>query len=144
VTETAAPAFLLVLAVLLSVMVILWGSSHLSGWSRLATRYRSDDEVQGPQWTWMSVGFGVFFWYNHCLTVTATPRGLSLRMQPLMRLFHPSLLIPWDRIAEARPWGHILQRGVALRVEPGGKLVIFTRRQYARMRGEFPARLRLE
>ena len=122
---------------------LLWVMSRLSGWSRLAARYRRDDEVAGTRWTWMSVGFGPLVWYNHCITVTVTERGLALRPQPLMRLFHPSLLIPWAQVASARPWNQMLVRGVALRVEPEGVEVVFLRRVYARIQAGFPERLRL-
>jgi hypothetical protein len=124
-------------------LAVLWVNSRVSGWSRLAARYAWDGEAEGPRFSWISVGFGWFSWYNNCLTVTATPRGLALRLKPWVRFFHPPLLIPWDRIAAAEPWGSGLMASVALRVEPDDVRVMFKQRQYFRMQGAFPERLRL-
>ncbi len=132
------------LALGLSLLVgLLWLNSQVSGWARLATRYRWDGEVQGSQWKWRSLGFSWLSWYNNCVTVTATARGLSLRIQPFLRAFHPPMLIPWDRFTAARPWGAGLMRGVALTLGQDSAQIIFKWRQYARMQGDFPSRLRV-
>jgi hypothetical protein len=64
-------------------------------------------------------------------------------MQPLMRLFHPGVLIPWDRILRAETWGGMLMRGIALRLDDSPGLLIFKRRDYVRMQEAFPERLRV-
>jgi hypothetical protein len=132
-----------VMAVVVGTMVtILWLAARVSGWTQLASRFRWEGPAEGPRFTWVSVGFGPLMWYNHCLTVTASGGGLSLRMQHVMRIFHPSLLIPWDHIAGAEPWGGMLLRGVVLHLAGGGR-VIFKRGAYERMQAAFPERLRV-
>ena len=37
--------------------------------------------------------------YNRCLTVGATEQGLYLAMNPLFRLGHPALFIPWSEVS---------------------------------------------
>jgi hypothetical protein len=37
--------------------------------------------------------------YNRCLTVGANEQGLYLAMNPLFRLGHPTLFIPWNEIS---------------------------------------------
>lgn len=139
-----SPGLLSSLLVLIGLLgASLWILPRLSGWNRLAARYRHEDDVSGRRFGWISLGFGPLMWYNHCLTVVASPQGLALRMQPVMRLSHPSLLIPWERIAAATPWGGFLVRGVALTLADDRTRLIFRQREYAHMQGAFPERLRL-
>lgn len=142
-TEAPQTFLFVVLVIPVTLLAIGWLSARLSGWTALAARYRWDDEVSGTRFGWMSIGLRPLFWYNHCLTVTVSARGLSLRMQPILRLFHPSLLIPWDRIVEVQPWSNVLTRGVALRLESDQGPVIFKRREYELLQTVFPERLRI-
>jgi hypothetical protein len=67
----------------------------LSGWSRLAERYRADREPED------GVCFrGQFFrigWcdYNGCTTIRVSPDGIYLAVWPIF-VGHPPLLIPWS------------------------------------------------
>ena len=128
---------------LLVVVALLWLTARLSGWSRLAASYRRDAPVAATGWRWVSVGLGSLFWFNRCLTVRATPRGLSLRMIAPLRPFCPSLLIPWDRIVAATSTRRGLSDAVALSIEPEAIDLSFPKRDYDRMRSELPARLQV-
>ena len=128
---------------LLVVMAVLWLAARLSGWSRLAASYRWDAPVETTGWRWVSVGFGPLFWFNRCLTVRITPRGLSLRMIAPLRPFCPNVLIPWDRIAAAASTRRGLRDAVALSIEPEAVELSFPKRDYDRMRPELPARLQI-
>lgn len=89
------PAFFVVFAGLWCGVASLIG--RLSGWSKLAERYRCTVKPDCQLMTWQSgkLGWGN---YNNCLTLGAAHEGLYLSTQWLFRIGHPPLLIPWSEL----------------------------------------------
>jgi hypothetical protein len=139
------PGFPLLPLLLVPVIVValLWFSAWASGWRRLAARYPWDGEGTGPRWRFVSVGFGMLWWYNRGAVVTATPRGLGIRLLPWLRAFHPPLLLPWDQLATPVAVTTILLRGVELPLVGGNDRVILRQNDYRRMRAALPPHLQL-
>ncbi len=87
-----------VAALFLGISLVL---SHVSGWGKLAIRYRRTGPVEGTTWSFQSVQFGKGFYQGHygsCITVVANSEGLGLSVLPLFRPGHPPLFIPWSDI----------------------------------------------
>ena len=90
-----------------SVFLILWTLvpiviSYVSGRASLAGQFRFNDTFSGPRWSWQSGQMRFMMNYNRCLTVGASEQGLYLDMNPLFRVGHPALFIPWNEIS-AKP-----------------------------------------
>lgn len=71
--------------------------ASISGWSRLAEKYRADREpMDGPRWNWSFLRIG---WcdYNGCLIYRVAPEGLYIAVWAMF-VCHPPLLIPWGDI----------------------------------------------
>ena len=88
----------------ISVFLILWTLvpiviSYLSGWASLAGQFRFHDTFSGSRWSWQSAQMRFMMNYNRCLTIGATEQGLYLAMNPLFRLGHPALFIPWSEVS---------------------------------------------
>lgn len=76
--------------------------ARLSGWAGLARRYRARERPDGPEFR--SQGARLNGWtFGRALTVRTSPRGLYLELARLSRFRHPSLLIPWARVAGLKP-----------------------------------------
>ena len=83
------------------IVLIAFVLNHLSGWARLARRFRSYEPFYGETWSFQSARFRGWCSYNNCLTVGAGPESLYLSVTPLFRIFSPftpPLLIPWSEI----------------------------------------------
>lgn len=76
--------------------------ARLSGWSRLAESYRTQDAFEGQRWRFESARFRRQANYSSCLTFGANARGLYLATLFLFRPGHPPLLIPWDDVTLQR------------------------------------------
>lgn len=77
----------------------------LSGWSRLADRYRADREPDdGVRFGWQDLRIGRFWNYSGGITYRVSPDGLYVAMFPLF-VGHAPLLIPWSevKLVEERP-----------------------------------------
>jgi hypothetical protein len=74
--------------------LIVWSVSYLSGWQRLAERYRATLPVYGKRWDWQSGNVG---WasYGGVLILTTNAQGLFMEVFFLFGLGHPRLFIPW-------------------------------------------------
>ncbi len=68
--------------------------SLLSGWQRLAQRYRATLPPTGRRWTWQR---GLVGWagYNGVLILTANDQGLFMEVMWPFGFGHPRLFIPW-------------------------------------------------
>jgi hypothetical protein len=75
--------------------------------------------------------------------VTATPRGLGIRLFPWLRAFHPPLLLPWEQLATPVTVSTILMRGIELPLVGSTDRVMFRRNDYLRMRAALPPHLQL-
>jgi len=87
-----------------SVFLVLWTLvpiviSYASGWASLASQFRFRDTFSGSRWSWQSAQMRFMMNYNRCLTVGASEQGLYLAMNPLFRLGHPALFIPWNEVS---------------------------------------------
>lgn len=91
------PVFVLIV-VIGGFFVISYLISRMSGWALLARRFRASEPFQGESWGWQSGRFRGWCGYNNCLRVGASEEGLFLAVALPFRLFHPSLMIPWQEI----------------------------------------------
>lgn len=113
----AALIFLLVVVVsVTTVLLYISGmSSKSNGWQRLADAYR----LHGP-FPDRKVGFETTtlngYVLQHLMVIGVGEKGLGLRPIQLFRAFHPSLLIPWDKISTRRQENAF---GVTYRVDLG-------------------------
>lgn len=95
--------FLLLLIPLIVVgFVLIWSGvvyllAWLSGWRRLARRYRTDHKPSGPSMSSFVAMLGPVS-YRGVLTIQTAPEGLYLSIMLFFRLGHPPLLIPWSAI----------------------------------------------
>lgn len=99
---------LLVLAILGGICVwglLLWTGlralfAKLSGWNRLAARYRAAGAEPSWQWRGQTVKVGLVR-YRRTIRLAAAAEGLHLAETGLLR--HPALCIPWCEMTRARP-----------------------------------------
>lgn len=99
---------LLVLAILGGICVwglLLWMGlralfAKLSGWNRLAARYRAAGAEPSWQWRGQTVKVGLVR-YRRTIRLAAAAEGLHLAETGLLR--HPALCIPWCEMTRARP-----------------------------------------
>lgn len=84
---------------------------HLSGWQRLAQRYRATTPVSGRRWRWQ---YGSIGWvgYNGVLILTANAEGLFMEVFWPFSLGHPRLLIPWHEFRDAEVTTFFFRRQV--------------------------------
>lgn len=79
---------------------VIWLVANLGGWARLAEKYRCDDSFV-DSWTYLPWGTVGGSRYKGLLLAAATAEGLYLKVGFLIRLWHPSLRIPWTAIESA-------------------------------------------
>lgn len=88
----------MILLALASWSLIMLVSGRLSGWSRLAQDYRSDDPMPSMRFRFQTVWLRGWTHYANCITFGVDHRGLHLAsFVPL--LGHPRLLIPWSDVS---------------------------------------------
>jgi hypothetical protein len=78
---------------------LLWVLSRLSGWSRLAQRYRAPATVVGESAHMRTGGFGVVN-YHSCLCFRVNDDGIRIAVAFPLRLCHPPLFIRWDQFQQ--------------------------------------------
>jgi hypothetical protein len=90
------------IGVALLAIVLWWALSHLtawmSGWSRLAQRFRFDGQFDGELIRWV---YGLMRWYTKyggVLVMGANAQGIYLRTIWALRVGHPPLLIQWSDV----------------------------------------------
>jgi hypothetical protein len=76
--------------------------SRLSGWHDLAQRFELEGDFPPERFRFQSARMKHGMNYNNCLTIGASPAGLSLETSWLLRKSHPALRIPWDEISWVR------------------------------------------
>jgi hypothetical protein len=100
-----SPPIWLFFALFPVVFVVIWCSVcmilSLSGWGRLAARFRARTAPSGSPIRVQrgKVGIGS---YNGCLNVYTTPDGIFLAVVPIFRLGHPPLFIPLKELNNPR------------------------------------------
>lgn len=102
------------------IMVIFWILvialiSHLSGWQRLAQRYRATLPPAGRSWHWQH---GLIGWagYNGVLTLTAGAEGLFMEVFFPFGIGHPPLFIPWREMYQVERKNVLWRRQVQVKV----------------------------
>jgi len=96
------PTDLVGIGVLLVVSIVFVPQliAKMSGWKRLAQRFRYDAPFTGTIWKMQCAQFRYGMNYNNCLTVGAGSEGMYLAMIPFFNFGHAPLLIPWSEITE--------------------------------------------
>jgi hypothetical protein len=122
-SDPDVPALHMVLFVIVAFAVvfpIMWCSviglvSLVSGWQRLAQRYRATLPPSGKKWTWQ---YGMVGWagYNGILTLTASSEGLFMETWWLFGFGHPRLFIPWREFRETKVQKTFFRRQVKAKI----------------------------
>lgn len=96
-------------------MLVVGLISLLSGWQRLAQRYRATLPPSGQKWTWQ---YGMIGWagYRGVLNLTANDAGLFMEVMWLFRFGHPPLFIPWQEFREAKVTNFLFYRQVKAKI----------------------------
>lgn len=88
-----------VILLILSWMAAIWFAARLSGWNRLAEKFRCEESPLAPWkgWGWARLGIAS---YKGCLWWAVDQKGLYLKTGPLFlfRICHSPLRIPWSGI----------------------------------------------
>lgn len=94
---------------------VIWLISQLSGWGRLARRYRALQPASGQRWSWQ---YGMIGWagYNGVLNLTANAEGLFMETLWLFGFGHPRLFIPWQEFHEAKVNHFFFRRQVRAKI----------------------------
>ena len=74
------------------------GIGRMSGWAALAAEFRLEGDFEGQKWGWQSAAMRAMCRYGNCLTLGVNQRGLYMRVQPILRIGHAPLLVPWEQI----------------------------------------------
>jgi hypothetical protein len=112
-TDLALPYIVIAFAIFWALVIGL--ISLLSGWQRLAQRYRATLPPTGRCWTWQ---YGMVGWagYNGVLNLTANNQGLFMEVLWLFGFGHPRLFIPWQDFREAKIVNYFFRRQVKAQV----------------------------
>ena len=96
-------------------VLVIGAISHLSGWQRLAQRFRATLPPSGKVWYWQR---GMVGWsgYNGVLTLTANDQGLFMETFWLFGFGHPRLFIPWHEFREAKVSNYVFYRQVKAKI----------------------------
>ena len=96
------PAWLIVLIPVLFAIVfpafwcfVVWILSHVSGWKRLAMRYRTSEKPPGGTYHGLFGMVGLVS-YRGTLNLTTTAVGFFLSPNVLFKFAHPTLFVPWS------------------------------------------------
>lgn len=87
-----------------------WGGMYLvalmSGWHRLAERFRFEQGFEGERWRFESAAMRWGTAYRGILTLGANESGMYLAVFVLFRMGHPALFVPWSEItvSDRRRW----------------------------------------
>jgi hypothetical protein len=121
-----------VLAFFIAVFLLGWIGvaaflSVMSGWDRLASRFRSGAKTEGEKFRFSSISIasGIFpINYGHSVLITVGRSGLGISLLLLFRLFHPPLLIPWSEIEAVRPEKRLLAMITAVSIKGFDKRIL--------------------
>ena len=87
-----------------------WVGMHfaawLTGWSELASRYRTDAAFEGQKWRFQSAQMRYMSHYNGCLSFGANSQGVYISTWAMFRIAHAPLFVPWSelRVEPKRRW----------------------------------------
>jgi len=135
----AALIFLLVVIVsVATVLLYISGmSSKNNGWVRLAEAYRLEGPFPERKAGFLTTTLNGYV-LQHLMVAGVGERGLGLRPIQLFRAFHPSLLIPWEKIGTERREGAF---GVIYRLDLGlpGMSIEWNEETHLQVAGLVPA-----
>lgn len=77
--------------------LVCWLIAVIGGWHRLARYYRADHEPLGQWHSGLFAMLGIAS-YRGTLSLKVCAEGLYLQVNPLFKIAHPPLLIPWRDI----------------------------------------------
>jgi hypothetical protein len=83
---------------LIVIPILVYFTSFLTGWAKLAKNYRACVPYEGKLWRFKSLTFGTTKNYSNCIHLGANQRGLYLKPIFILRPGHPPLFIPWADI----------------------------------------------
>lgn len=81
---------------------VIWLISIISGWQRLAQRYRATQPAMGKKW-FSQYGFVNGARYGNILNLTTNEEGIFLEAIPLFSFNHARLFIPWRDLHNPTP-----------------------------------------
>ncbi len=94
-------AVLLAMAVIW--VVIMWASSRIAGWSKLARFYNAAQPFDGTRWLWQFIALRHYWGYG-LVTVGASAQGIYLSLLALGGVQgHRPLFIPWAEVSVTGP-----------------------------------------
>lgn len=112
-------ALIFLLVVVVSVAIVLLYISGMSaknnGWAVLAETYRLTGDFPERRLGFVTTTLNGYV-LQHLMVIGLAESGLCLRPIQLFRAFHPSLLVPWERVSSERQANSF---GVFYRVELG-------------------------
>lgn len=92
-----APASLVAFVALVALWYALnWLLAASSGWRSLAVRFPAEGSPEGERLAWLASGQMGQVHYRNALRISASPRGLELRVLFFFP-FNPPLRVPWER-----------------------------------------------
>lgn len=94
---------------------VVWLLAQLAGWSRLATRYRTEQAPSGTRFSAIYGHIGLVS-YRGMLECVANDEGLYLRPGMMFRVGHPPLFIPWTEFQDVKPYRSLWLRVVRARI----------------------------
>jgi len=107
--------------------------SVVSGWHQMGKVYRTDKAPAGEHLSFCSARIGLVN-YNNCLEYGIAEEGLYVRPFFVLRLFHPTLCIPWSEI-ESEPTTFLWLKLHRLRMaKAGGKKIVVHDKDFERMK----------
>ena len=81
---------------------VIWLISIISGWHRLAQRYRATQPATGKKWV-SQYGYVNGGRYGNVLNITTNAEGIFLETITLFSFNHPRLFIPWRDLHNPTP-----------------------------------------
>jgi hypothetical protein len=93
--------------------------AHLSGWARLAARFRASEPPNGERFRFASGSLGAKMFpvnYGGCLFVAVSGAGVHFSILFLFRFQSPPLFIPWSQIESVDEKCSLLSQYTVIRV----------------------------
>lgn len=72
--------------------------SKIGGWTSLARAYPAETNATGKAFNWHSARLNFLTSYRSCMNFTVSHEGLHMVPMVLFRMWHPPIMIPWEKI----------------------------------------------
>ncbi len=107
-------------ALVVGMMAVAGLLAFLSGWRRLAKRYRPTAQIDGERFYFASAKMGLVPWfkinYGACLIITVGKTGIYVSIFMPFRLFCPDFFLPWSEVESVEEQASALTRRMVVRV----------------------------